>query len=124
MGNTSKRALGRASEDRGGTMNRRPWLLSMGLLAASQACIYYNEDDKCGRHMLYSKEAHLCLCDEESIRVGGACTPCGEGRVPLSNECVCPSGTEENADKECEAIKGLGDACATSGDCAHPVYSY
>jgi hypothetical protein len=105
-------------------MNRRPWLLPMGLLAASQACIYYDENDKCGQHMLYNKDAHLCLCDGESISVGGACQPCGDGRVPLSNKCVCPSGTQENAAKACEPIKGLGDACASGADCAHPVYSY
>jgi hypothetical protein len=105
-------------------MDWQSWGLALGVFAALQACVYYDAKDKCGPHMVYSAEAHVCLCDEGSVLDGGGCKPCGDGRVPLENACVCPGGTEESESGACEPVAGLGDACDGPDACKHPVYSY
>ena len=98
------------------------WLI-VGL-AALQGCFYYDENDRCGPHMIYSQDAHLCLCDAQSAPVPGGCSPCAKDHVPMGGMCVCPPSTQENAAGACEAVAGQGDACSAEHPCKDAVYSH
>lgn len=87
-------------------------------------CPYYDEDDRCGPHMVYNKDAHVCLCDAQSVPVAGGCSPCASGRVVMGTKCVCPAGSQENAAGACEVVAGLGDACDAANTCKSTIYSY
>jgi len=88
------------------------------------ACLYYDGDEKCGPNMVFSAEAHICLCDENSIKVAGGCQPCEGERVPVAGKCACPEGTKETDSGECNPVAGLGDACDASSSCDDDVYNY
>ena len=74
--------------------------------------------------MVFSADAHVCLCDGKSIKVAGACERCPKGRMPAGDKCVCPAGMQEGADGTCTEISGLGDACDATHPCGDAVYDY
>jgi len=98
------------------------WL--MFALAVLQGCAYYDESDRCGPHMVYNKDAHVCFCDAESVSVAGGCSPCAAGLVPMSGKCACPAGTQQNDAGACQAVAGLGDPCDATNPCNGAVYNH
>jgi hypothetical protein len=101
-----------------------PYLAGLAALAASGGCLYYDASNKCGAHMRFSEDAHVCLCDESSVPVSGGCEPCGEGQEARDGKCVCGQGTRAGEDGACEPVAGLGDVCDEQRACEHPTYDY
>lgn len=96
----------------------------LGAQLILHACIYYDSENRCGPNMVFNAEAHVCLCDEKSIKVAGACQRCAEGREPVADKCACPTGMKESDDGQCKAVAGLGDACDAAHSCDDAVYDY
>lgn len=99
-------------------------IVTLGMQLLLHACAYYDPDDKCGPNMVFNEDAHICVCDSDSIKVGGGCDRCPEGKEPAGDKCACPAGMKEDEDGECAKIPGLGDACEESSECEDPVYDY
>ena len=104
------------------TSTHAVWLL-FGVLTL-QGCLYYDEDDRCGPNMSYNKDAHVCLCDAQSVAVPGGCSPCAADHVPMGGKCVCPAGTQQSASGACEVVAGQGDPCDATNPCNDAVYNY
>jgi hypothetical protein len=96
----------------------------MFVLGALQGCVYYDESDKCGPHMVYNKDAHVCFCDAQSVSVAGGCSPCAAGLVPMGGKCACPAGAQQDDAGACQAVAGLGDPCDAMHPCNGTVYSH
>ena len=103
---------------------------NMFALGVLQGCVYYDESDKCGPHMVYDKDAHLCFCDAQSVAVAGGCSPCAAGLVPMAGKCACPAGTQQNDAGACEAVAGLavvaglGEPCDATNPCTGAAYGH
>ena len=87
-------------------------------------CLYYDSSERCGPHMVLNPDAHICVCDEQSVRVPGGCEPCPKGREPNADKCICPAGTKEDDSGDCATISGRGDACDESSPCGDAVYDF
>jgi hypothetical protein len=93
------------------------------VLVAAAGCVY-DASDRCGPNMIFVAKLEACLCADNAIVEDLGCKACEPDEVVIAGACGCAPGSAKSADDVCERIAGLGDACASAGDCTNPAYAY
>ena len=98
------------------------WFFAVVVACSAAGCVF--DDPSCGPHMRYATDLGVCVCEDNAVADGGACTPCEADEVVLAAACVCPAGEAKTTDGLCAPVPGLGSPCDASSPCSSPTYSY
>ena len=101
-------------------ISRAAWL---ALAAAIVGGCIYDEDARCGPHMVVS-DIDACVCEEGYVLVGKECITCPEHEVVQGSGCVCAEGYERLSEGSACSLRpesGPGADCSVA-ECTDPAF--
>lgn len=74
--------------------------------------------------MYFADDLGVCVCDNDAVPDGGACTACADDEIVAGAMCACAPGATKNESDVCTTVQGFGSPCTESSGCTNPSYDY